>query len=233
MLTIEQLCVTAGAFQVRDVSMQVADGEYFVVMGPTGSGKSLVIKAVCGLIPVASGTIILDGEDITWAEPRLRKVGYVPQNSDLFPHLTVERNLTFPLEVAGESLADARRGIEKIVDVLALAPLLERSVTTLSGGERQKVALGRALARKPRLLLLDEPVSALDDPSRRDVSRTLLETRKAFGIMTMHVCHNTEEAKILADRLGVFRAGRLVRVGSYAELVGDGSESVLAKLFGE
>ena len=135
MLNVEHLRLAAGEFRIEDVSFAVDDGEYFVLMGSTGSGKSLVLKAICGIAPITGGRVLIDGEDVTLAEPRLRKVGYVPQNSDLFPHLNVERNLTFPCEADGMRLAEARREIGRIVDVLGIAALLARSgVTHLVGG---------------------------------------------------------------------------------------------------
>ncbi|MHC4717003.1 MAG: ABC transporter ATP-binding protein [Planctomycetota bacterium] len=209
MLRIEKVCLRAGEFRLRDVT------------GPTGSGKTLLLKAVCGLIRVGSGRIVIDDGDVTDLAPRSRRVGYVPQDSGLFPHLSVARNVTFGLEVGGMSRGEAVTRILPLAETLGIADLLDRSTINLSGGERQKVALARALARGPKLLLLDEPVSALDEPTRREICRVLRRVQRQFGVSTLHVCHNRREARDLADRVGVMSAGRLVQTGRLDDLAAD------------
>lgn len=221
MLRIEKLCLRAGEFRLRDVTLQVAPEEYFVLMGPTGSGKTLLLKAVCGLIRVGSGRIVIDEGDVTDLPPRSRRVGYVPQDSGLFPHLNVARNVTFGLEVGGMSRGEAVTRVLPLAETLGIADLLDRSTINLSGGERQKVALARALARGPKLLLLDEPVSALDEPTRREICQVLRRVQRQFGVATLHVCHNRREARDLADRAGVMSAGRLVQAGTLDDLAAD------------
>lgn len=217
-LRVEHLGLRRGDFEVRDVSFDIDASEYFILMGPTGAGKSLVLKSIAGLVRVGSGSITIDGEDVTNTPPRARHIGYVPQESGLFPHLSVARNIAFPLEVAGHSRRAARQAIEPIVDSLGVASLLERSTVHLSGGERQKVALARALARRPKLLLLDEPLSALDEATRRDVCQTLLRMRETFSVATLHICHNREEAAALSDRVGVIIDGQLAQAAPLSEL---------------
>jgi ABC-type sugar transport system ATPase subunit len=217
-LEIAALTLRAGSFTVQEVSLTVGEGEYFVLMGMTGSGKSLLLKAVCGLARVARGRVTLHGRDITALEARFRNIGYVPQDGGLFPHLNVWRNILFPLTVRGLRPAAARTAVEGIVASLCLEPLLARSVAYLSGGERQKVALARALARKPELLVLDEPVCALDEPTRRDTCRELRRVQKEFGVATVHVCHSRDEAALVSDRVGIMGAGRLLDIGTLAEL---------------
>jgi ABC-type sugar transport system ATPase subunit len=224
-LDIQGLSLTAGSFALGPLDLALASREYLVVMGATGSGKSLLVKAICGLITPACGILRIGGSDVTRLPPRARRIGYVPQTSALFPHLSVLRNLTFPAEVAGTSRHDAQRDIAGIVDMLGLVPLLGRSPATLSGGERQKVALGRALAAQPSLLVLDEPVSALDEPSRRDICRALREVHAELGIATMHVCHSLVEARSVSSLVGIMDAGRLQCLGPLAELTANPPDS--------
>ena len=217
-LEVVDLTLHAGSFAVQDISLTVGEGEYFVLMGMTGCGKSLLLKAVCGLARIARGQVRLHNRDITALEARFRNIGYVPQDGGLFPHLDVLHNILFPLTVAGTNGAAARSAVEGIVACLGLEKLLARSVAYLSGGERQKVALARALARKPELLVLDEPVCALDEPTRRDTCRELRRVQKEFGVATVHVCHSRDEAALVSDRVGVMCEGRLLEIGTLAEL---------------
>ncbi|MGE5297423.1 MAG: ABC transporter ATP-binding protein [Solirubrobacterales bacterium] len=229
-LEIAGLTLRAGSFAVRDVSFAVDEGEYFVLMGMTGSGKSLLLKGICGLARVSQGRIRLRGRDVTGLEARFRKIGYVPQDGGLFPHLDVLRNLTFPLTVAGVRSAVARSAVEPIVASLGLDRLLPRSVAYLSGGERQKVALARALARRPELLVLDEPVCALDEPTRRDICRELRRVQKEFGVATVHVCHSRDETTLVSDRVGVMHEGRLLEVGVLDQLANGSVHATVRKL---
>ncbi len=229
-LEIMDLSLRAGSFAVQDVSFAVGEGEYFVLMGMTGSGKSLLLKAVCGLTQVARGRVRLHSRDITALEARFRHIGYVPQDGGLFPHLDVLRNITFPLTVAGVKRAAARSAVEEIVTSLALEKLLARSVAYLSGGERQKVALARALARRPELLVLDEPVCALDEPTRRDTCRELRRVQKEFGVATVHVCHSRDEAALVSDRVGVMCEGRLLDVGTLQGLATGSGHAAVQRL---
>jgi len=217
-LEVVNLTLHAGSFAVQDISLTVSEGEYFVLMGMTGSGKSLLLKAVCGLARISRGQVRLHSRDITALEARFRNIGYVPQDGGLFPHLDVLHNVLFPLTVAGTKPAAACAAVDGIVASLGLEKLLARSVAYLSGGERQKVALARALARRPELLVLDEPVCALDEPTRRDTCRELRRVQKEFGVATVHVCHSRDEATLVSDRVGVMCEGRLLDIGTLEEL---------------
>jgi len=218
MLKTRNLGLRVGSFELRDVCLNVQPREYFVLMGATGSGKSLLVKSICGLIRVDAGEITIDGRDVTGLAPRFRRVGYVPQDSCLMPHLSVRRNITFALEVAGASKAHAARQIAPVVESLDIADLLDRSPVNLSGGETQKVALARALASNPQLLLLDEPVSALDEPTRHEICGVLRRVQRQFAVATIHVCHSRQEAASLEDRVGVMSDGTLIQTGRLAEL---------------
>jgi molybdate/tungstate transport system ATP-binding protein len=230
MLRLRDVTLRAGNFRLHPVSLDVAAGEYFVLMGPTGSGKSLLVQAVCGLVRIESGGIAIGGKDVTVAESRFRRVGYVPQTAALFPHLSVARNVSFGLEVRGTGRRQAPRKVAPIVEMLGLAHLMGRSTVNLSGGETQKVALARALACDPKLLILDEPVSALDEPTRREICPLLRQVQQQFGVATVHVCHSREEAAAVADRVGVMSAGRLAQTGSLAELAADPADEAVRRL---
>jgi ABC-type sugar transport system ATPase subunit len=230
MIDVRGLSLRAGTFRLREVSLHAAPGEYFVLMGQTGSGKSLLIKCICGLIRPVAGMVRIGGRDVTRLEPRLRRVGYMPQDCGLFPHLTVLKNITFSLEARGLARRHAVRAVGPLVEMLGLGRLLARSPRSLSGGEQQKVALARALAGRPKALLLDEPVSALDEPTRRDVCAELRDVQRSLGIATVHVCHSLEEARSVADRVGVLHEGALHQTGPVEELSARPATDAVARL---
>jgi len=200
-LYIDQVSITAGTFSLGPVTLVVPRGEYCVLMGPTGTGKSLLVKAVCGLQPITGGRIIINGRDVSGYEPRYRAIGYVPQQSALFTHLTVEKNLRFALRVNGSDGHEINSEVAQISEMLDICHLLQRDPATLSGGERQKVALGRALMRKPQLLMLDEPVCALDMQTRTEVCDCIKSVQEHFKITTVHVCHDESEARMVGNRI--------------------------------
>lgn len=201
MITLERITLRAGAFALRDVSLVIPAGAYAVLMGRTGSGKTTLLEAICGLRPVESGRILLGTEDVTHAAPAARGVGFVPQDGALFGHLTVRQHLEFSLIVRGWTPADREARVRELSDWLGLGSLLDRFPAGLSGGETQRVALGRALAFKPRVLCLDEPLSALDDASREEICCVLQQVRSHTGVTALHITHNLAEAGRLGDCL--------------------------------
>ena len=230
MLEIKDTSLRAGDFTVSDINLTVASKEYFVLMGPTGSGKSLLVKAICGIIPIQKGSICIDGKDVTNLEPGKRQVGYVPQSSSLFPHLSVEENILFPLRIRKSNRKEALKKTAPIIDVLNISSLLERSTLNLSGGEQQKVALARALSFDPKLLILDEPVSALDEPTRCEICKLLKTIQQDFSVTMVHVCHNLEEARIVSDRVAIFSQGRIVQAGTLENLIDDPRFEIVRKI---
>ena len=230
MLRMENVSLRAGDFQVKDVCRHVSPGEYFVIMGPTGSGKSLLAKCICGLARPARGRIHISGRDVTDMEPRLRHIGYLPQECALFPHMDTARNITFARRVRHKPHAAALKDVRAVTEMLGLGALLHRRTYTLSGGERQKVALARALAGEPELLVLDEPLSALDEPTRREISAELLRVQRELRLTAVHICHNTEEAETIADRIGIMYQGKLLQTGTMDELRAGPVDAAVADL---
>jgi len=199
MIALDHLRVQAGGFRLDDVSFTIPDRAYAVLMGRTGSGKTTLLEAICGLRRVAAGRLLLDGRDATHWSPAQRGIGFVPQDGALFSHLTVREHLAFGPEVRGWDRDRIEARVRELAGWLHLAPLLDRKVHGLSGGEAQRVALGRALAAEPGILCLDEPLSALDDETREDVCAALEEVRRRTALTVLHITHNRREAERLAD----------------------------------
>ncbi len=215
MIRTEEIVFQVGEFELKRLSLEIATGEYFILLGPPGSGKTIFLECLCGLKRLTSGKIYIDGRDVTHLEPRLRGIGYVPQDYALFPHLSVEQNIAFGLRVRGRS----EEKVAETADMLGISQLLSRSIAGLSGGEKQRVALARALVLQPKILLLDEPVCALDEVTRQDVCKQLLAIQRKLGLTTIHVSHNLEEAFSVADRAAILHKGVLQQVGPMDELL--------------
>ncbi|MCX6357942.1 MAG: ABC transporter ATP-binding protein [Candidatus Aureabacteria bacterium] len=218
MLIIEQLRCKIGDFSLRGISLTVGVGSYTVLLGPTGSGKSTLIKSILGLHPLQGGRVSLNGRDITRTPPELRRIGYLPQHYALFPHLTVEGNIRFGLDMRGAARRQSDIAVAELCRTLAIEDIRERGVVNLSGGEQQRVALARALAAKPELILLDEPFSAIDEGARRGLWSDLQETIRALGITAVHITHNLDEAYTLGERIAVMIDGSLAQQGSRQEI---------------
>jgi len=229
MIAIDQINLSVGQFSLSDLSLQVAPGEYFVLLGPTGSGKTLLVECLCGLNRVDSGTIRIGPTDVTHLEPRDRGIGYVPQDYALFPHCSVRGNVAYGLSYRDVPPAEFHQRVDRVLDLLGLRHLSERFPSRLSGGEKQRVALARALAIEPRLLVLDEPVSALDEQTRDTVCRELKLMQKATGTTTVHVCHNFAEMLAVADRVGIIQQGQIVQVGTPQEVLQHPCNTQLAR----
>jgi len=231
MIAVRDLSFEIGGFALRGVSLDITTGEYFVLLGPTGSGKTLFTECLCGLLRAPRGTIVIGGRDVTRLAPRLRGIGYVPQHQGLFPHLDVRRNIEFALRVQQVPVKERTWRLQPVVGLLGIEHLLERWPAHLSGGERQKVALARALVARPRLLILDEPVSAVDEPSRDALCTDLHRIQHELQITTLHISHNIEEAFSVGDRAGLLQDGRLVQVGPVAELLRRPATEFVARFF--
>ncbi|MCC6234580.1 MAG: ABC transporter ATP-binding protein [Verrucomicrobiales bacterium] len=201
MIEVRQLHLRTGSFSLADLSFTVATGTYAVLMGRTGSGKTTLLEGLCGLRRVQSGSIRLHGRDITHLPPASRGIGFVPQEAALFPHLTVAEHLAFALRVRRWTEDAIRLRVAEVADSLRLTPLLERRPQGLSGGESQRVALGRALSFRPEILCLDEPLSALDDTTREEICSVLASIHQTSGVTVLHITHNRREADRLASQV--------------------------------
>lgn len=203
MIRVENLGVRAGGFRLAGIHFELPAGSYAVLMGRTGCGKTTLLEALCGLRRVESGRVWLDGADVTDWDPAWRGIGYVPQDRALFQTMTVEENLAFGLTLRRVPRTEMQTRVQALAEMLGIAHLLRRRPQGLSGGETQRVALGRALAIQPRILCLDEPLSALDEDTRGDMYALLQSVREHTRVTTLHVTHHLEDARRLADR--VFR----------------------------
>jgi molybdate/tungstate transport system ATP-binding protein len=218
MIRVENLGVRFTDFALRDISLKVARGEFFALLGPTGAGKTLILESIVGLLPLAAGRIRIDGRDVTGLPPEKRGVSIVYQDQALFPHLNVGQNIRFGLRYQSGHPEKHSDRLARLVDQLGLARLLNRSVDHLSGGEKQRVALARALAVAPAVLLLDEPLSSLD-PNFREEIRLLLKKLHADGALTvLMVTHDFAEAHFLAQRAAVINRGRIEQIGTVPEV---------------
>jgi molybdate transport system ATP-binding protein/molybdate/tungstate transport system ATP-binding protein len=218
MLRMEKVSKNLGDFVLRDVSLEVGDGEYLVIIGPTGSGKTILMETVAGIYNPDEGRIFLDGRDITGEAPRNRKVCMVYQDYMLFPHLSVEENIAFGLKSRRVSVGEVEEKVAEVSDLLGISHLHPRRPGTLSGGEKQRVAIARAIVMEPSVMLLDEPLSALDGLTRERLRRELKRIHQVYGTTIIHVTHNFEEVFSLADRVAVMNKGEIVQVGTPEEI---------------
>jgi molybdate/tungstate transport system ATP-binding protein len=212
MISLKRVALSQGMFSLEGVSLEVSAGQYGVLMGKTGTGKTTLLEAICGLRPILSGLIHLDGRNVTGLKPAARGVGYVPQDGSLFSRLSVQDHLAFALVIRRWSRAAIARRVRELASLLGIEHLLDRLPRGLSGGEVQRVALGRALAMRPAVLLLDEPLSALDEDTRAEMHDLLLSVRRQTESTVLHVTHNRSEAQRLADRLFELQDGRIVEI---------------------
>ena len=227
MIELENFIVKVGNFTVGPLSTKF-ENNYSVLLGPTGCGKTLTLKAIAGLIRY-EGKVIFNGVDISALPPEKRRIGYVPQGSMLFPNQTVEFNVKFGLKYWKDV---PEEWTKKVIDSLEIAKILYRKVDSLSGGEKQKVALARALVIKPRVLLLDEPLSAIDREFREKMWRLLRRVHETFDIPVIHVTHDRDEAYFLADRIYVMENGKIIHSGTPRDLIDTGDSIRLLNFLG-
>ncbi len=212
MIRLDSIACRAGAFSLDNVTFAVPAGSYGVLMGRTGSGKTTILEIICGLRRPSAGRVWLGERDVTDLAPGERGIGYVPQDGAMFPTMTVRDQLGFALRLRRRPAAEIARRVAELADELGLTPLLERRPEGLSGGERQRVALGRALAARPQVLVLDEPLSALDEELRDDLATLLRRVQREHGVTALHITHSREEAAQLADVLFRVEAGRVIEM---------------------
>ncbi len=217
---------------LQNISIETNDGELMVILGPSGCGKSTLLRLVAGLEEADLGEIWIGNKRVDKYPPRKRNVALVFQNYALYPHMTVEQNLAFPLKIAGESKKEIKEKVKNTAELLGLSERLASRPSELSGGQRQRVALGRAIIRQPDLFLLDEPLSNLDADLRLRMRREIVELQKKLGTTTVHVTHDQTEALTMADRMVVMDAGRIRQVGTVDEIYNHPADLFVASFIG-
>ncbi len=196
-----------------DVSVEIRQNEFFTLLGPSGCGKTTLLRLIAGFDHPTRGTILLGGEDISFLPPYRRPVNTVFQNYALFPHMTVAGNIGFGLEMLGKPKAEVARAVDAMLKLVRMEALKDRQTAQISGGQQQRVALARALAPHPKVLLLDEPLSALDLKLRKEMQLELKRLQNETGITFVFVTHDQEEALTMSDRIAVMSEGRILQVG--------------------
>jgi molybdate/tungstate transport system ATP-binding protein len=229
MIAIKNLKVNLGDFLLQNINLDIEPGEYFIVLGPTGAGKTVLLESIAGLYPVLEGEVWIGNKEITGMSPEKREIGIVYQDQVLFPHLSVEKNIAFGLKMRKCPKDEAKAKIDAIVEVVGISHLLKRIPATLSGGEKQKVALARALVTEPKVLLLDEPLSALDPETRERMQGELREIHRRIELSVIHVTHDFEEAIALGHRVAVLNDGCIAQIGTPEEFLRRPSSEFVAR----
>lgn len=211
-LSINHVSVSSGGFELLDLSLEIATGECVVLSGRSGAGKTTIMEAICGLRQVLQGSIELDGENITHLRPAERSIGYVPQDTVLFPHMTVREHLAFASQLAGWNKNDISERVNKLAKGLGIKNLLLRKPKGLSGGESKRVAIGRAIAVRPKLLCLDEAFTGLDEKTRLEIVEWLKEVVEREGITALSISHHTDEMHSLAAKCYHLENGAIAEV---------------------
>ena len=232
MIRIENLSNDWKEFKINNINLQVEDSEYFVILGPSGSGKTMLLELIAGMWPLDSGKIYMDNQDITMFPPEKRGIGFVYQNYMLFPHKTVFENIAFGLKVKKVAKEAIKSRVNEMMDLLKISHLADRLPRTLSGGEQQRTALARALIIYPKILLMDEPLSALDRKTRDELMQELKEIHRKFDVTLVHVTHNFDEALMLADRIAIMRNGEISQVGTSTEIFRHPADKFVADFVG-
>ncbi|MGY2066526.1 ABC transporter ATP-binding protein [Blastococcus sp. SYSU DS0619] len=218
---------------VDDVSLSIGAGEFLTLLGPSGSGKSTLLSMIAGFTRLDSGSIAVNGEDISGLKPHKRNLGIVFQQYALFPHMTVAANVAYALRQRRVPAGEITRRVAEALDLVRLGHLAQRLPAQLSGGEQQRVALARAVVYEPRALLLDEPLSALDKKLRTELQSGIAEMHRTLGMTFVFVTHDQDEALSLSDRIAVFNAGRIEQVGTPRELYEEPASLFVAEFLGE
>lgn len=236
---ILQICGISKSFGdtrvLRDLSFDVARGEFLTVLGSSGCGKTTLLRILCGLEEADAGQVLLDGRDVTNAEPNLREVNTVFQSYALFPHMTVFDNVAYPLRISKTKYtkADIREKVGAALALVRMTGFERRYPSALSGGQRQRIAIARAVIAEPRVLLLDEPLGALDLNLRRQMQTELKNLQKSLGITFIYITHDQEEALNMSDRIAVMRNGTFIQIGTPSEIYDSPKSVYVARFVGE
>lgn len=217
---------------ISNISFTVDSGEFLVLVGPSGCGKSTILRSIAGLEDISRGDLLFDNNRVNDLEPRHRDVGMVFQNYALYPHLTVEENIAFPLKIQKENKKEIKAKVAETAEIIGLKELLERKPRHLSGGQRQRVALGRAIIRKPKVFLFDEPLSNLDAKLRVQMRTEIINLQRRFGTTTIYVTHDQVEAMTMGDRLVVLDNGIIQQIAPPDELYNNPENLFVAGFIG-
>jgi spermidine/putrescine transport system ATP-binding protein len=223
----------AAVTALHEVSFSITEGEFFTLLGPSGCGKTTLLRLIAGFAPPSGGQLVLDGKDIAHTPPNRRPVNTVFQNYALFPHMTVAENVGFALGALGRPRAEISDTVERMLALVQLGHLAGRKSGELSGGQQQRVALARALAAKPRILLLDEPLSALDMKLRKEMQVELKRLQQETGLTFVFVTHDQEEALTMSDRIAVMGGGRIQQIATPRDLYDQPANRFVAGFIGE
>jgi ABC-type Fe3+/spermidine/putrescine transport system ATPase subunit len=231
-LQIKNVYKKLGDFQLKDINLEIEKGEYFVILGPTGTGKTVILEVVAGMYKPDKGNIYHDENDLSSFYPEKREIGFVYQDYALFPHLTIRENIIFGLKIRKFSKEKIEQKLNEIVSILKIEHLLNRYSGTLSGGEQQRAAIARALITTPKILLLDEPLSALDPRTKEELQKMLKEIHEKMKTTTIHITHDFNEAYYLADRIAVMENGTIAQVGTPNEIFKKPKDTYVANFVG-
>lgn len=233
MLELRSITKKLGSYEMPETSLHIQDGQYMVLVGPSGVGKSVLLEMIAGLMTPDSGRILWGNRDITFCPPENRGFSIVYQDYILFPHLTVRDNILFGLKAQRVASGQRAECLEMLSELLHIQKLLCRKPDTLSGGQQQRIALARALAVKPKLLLLDEPLSALDVNARMQLRKELKRINRELNISVLHVTHDPEEAIALGDRVCVMLDNRIRQIGTHAEIFLSPTDPAISRFLGK
>lgn len=234
MIELKNVEIRYGDFvAIHNLNMQIREGEFFTFLGPSGCGKTTTLRAIAGFEKISKGSIVAFGKDLSGLLPEERNIGFVFQNYALFPSMNVYENIAFGLKARKMPKEEIDKKIREIAEKTGITEHLNKKINALSGGQQQRVAIARAVVLQPKILLMDEPLSNLDAKLRVSTREEIRKLQKAFGITTIYVTHDQEEAMAISDRIAVFNVGKLEQIGTPKEIYGKPLNSVIAKFIGD
>jgi putative spermidine/putrescine transport system ATP-binding protein len=218
-VALEQVEAVLGNATILDgIDLAVSEGEFLSLLGPSGAGKSTILNVIAGFVPVQAGRVLIEGRDATYEPAHRRNIGFIFQEYALFPHLSVEQNVRFPLDMRGIGRKAAKVRVQEQLEIVGLGSFANRRPHALSGGQRQRVAIARALVFQPRILLMDEPLSSLDRHLREEMTSEIRRIQRDVGVSVVYVTHDQAEALSLSDRIGILNAGQIEQLGDPATI---------------